>query len=269
MRSRLLYYTFYNFHRSDEQLRKVFEARQVAVQIQTYFVGGRLLRYAATGKPDNPLVIFVHGAPGSLDAFADYLTDPELLQHFYLISVDRPGFGASGYGDALTSIAGQAAMLSPLLRLNHHHQAPLLVGHSYGGPIVGKMAMDYPGQVGALLMLAPAVDPDLEKVFWVSYPFRLKPIRSLLPDVWKVTHEEKMQHSAELRKMQQRWHEVSQPTMIIQGQKDKVVHPRNADFLKRKMQQAKVTIIYHPHLDHMIPWKGKVLVKKAILEYCQ
>jgi pimeloyl-ACP methyl ester carboxylesterase len=269
MWSSLLYHAFHNFHRSDEQLRKIFEARKVAVQIQTYFLAGRQIRYAAAGKPGNPMVIFVHGAPGSLDAFANYLADPELLQYFHLISVDRPGFGASGYGDAVTSIGQQAAMLSPLLRINHSHQAPLLVGHSYGGPIIGKMAIDYPEQVGALLMLAPAVDPDLEKIFWISYPVRLKPIRILLPDVWKVTHEEKMQHSAELRDMQQQWPEIGQPTTVIQGQQDKIIHPRNAEFLERKMQKAEVNMIYHPRLNHMIPWKGKALVKKVIMEYWQ
>ncbi len=269
MWSSLIYHAFHNFHRSDVQLRKIFETRKVAVQIQAYFVAGRQIRYAAAGKPGNPLVIFVHGAPGSLDAFADYLADPELLQHFHLISVDRPGFGASGYGDAVTSIGQQAAMLSPLLHLNQHDRAPLLVGHSYGGPIVGRVAMDYPEQVGALLMLAPAVDPDLEKVYWVSYPARLKLIRNLLPKVWKVTNDEKLQHQAELRKMLHRWTEITQPTTVIQGRKDKIVNPKNADLLEREMKKTEVKTIYHPRLDHMLPWKGKALVKKVIMEYLQ
>lgn len=267
MPNSLLYHLFHDFRMSDERLRRIFEKRNVSVRIRRYTEADRQIRYAATGSPDKPLVIFVHGAPGSLDAFADYLSDPELLQKYHLVSVDRPGFGGSGHGKAVPFIAQQVALLSPLLGLNRSSQLPILVGHSYGGPIIGGLAMVFPNSVGGLLMLAPAVDPDREKVFWISYIARLKLVEALLPNVWKVTNQEKLVHQAELRKMRQGWHDIRHPTTVIQGQRDKIVHPGNALFLRKNIKKAEVNIIAHPRLDHMIPWKAQRLVKKAIRNF--
>jgi pimeloyl-ACP methyl ester carboxylesterase len=61
-----------------------------------------------------PLVIFVHGSPGSLSAFIDFMTDSILLQSARLISVDRPGFGDANFGYAESSLARQAALLKPV-----------------------------------------------------------------------------------------------------------------------------------------------------------
>jgi|GEM_PF-2155067 len=40
--------------------------------------GGREIAYAATGPQDAPLIVFVHGTPGSWQTFLDYLIDPRL-----------------------------------------------------------------------------------------------------------------------------------------------------------------------------------------------
>src|SRR3546814_16092495 len=53
---------------------------------------------------------------------------------------------------------------SPLLLGNG---APaIVVGHSLGGPIAAKLAMDYPDRVRGLLLLAPSVAPALEAPRW-------------------------------------------------------------------------------------------------------
>ena len=38
-----------------------------------------------------PLVLLVHGSPGSADAFLDYLADTVLSKKARLVTIDRPG----------------------------------------------------------------------------------------------------------------------------------------------------------------------------------
>jgi pimeloyl-ACP methyl ester carboxylesterase len=267
MPSSLRYHIFNNFRKTDRQLLSYFNERVVPLSIGYHPVGNRHIRYISSGLQDKPLLFFVHGAPGSLDVFAEYLADSDLLRHFCMVSVDRPGFGYSGFGRSVVSLAEQSAMLRPLLGLSSHPARPVLVGHSYGGSIIARMAMDFPERAGALLMLAPALDPALEKVYWFSYPADWKVFRCLLPKVWQVTNDEKLAHRAELEEMLPLWEKIAVPLTVIQGLKDKIVDPGNAVFAEKQIKRREVKIMYHPRLNHMIPWDGKGLVKKAILSF--
>ena len=81
-----------------------------------YTVGTRSIHYAAVGRPDTRPVVFIHGTPGSWQAFAEYMADDALASKAYLISVDRPGFGKSGHKQMVTSLKQQAVFLQPLLQ---------------------------------------------------------------------------------------------------------------------------------------------------------
>ncbi|WP_460996415.1 alpha/beta fold hydrolase [Spirosoma harenae] len=49
-------------------------------------------RYVSIGAADKPTLVFVHGSPGSWNAFASYLKDSLFLEHYRMVSLDRPGF---------------------------------------------------------------------------------------------------------------------------------------------------------------------------------
>ena len=59
---------------------------------------------------------------------------------------------------------------------------------------------------------------------------------------------------------------VEVPTKIIQGGKDWLVPPANAQFAKTAMKAADVEIISLPEQGHFIPWKEFALVKSTILK---
>ncbi len=56
------------------------------------------MHYTHLGDLDLPLVVLVHGTPGSSNGFMDYLADSLLPEKAQLIALDRPGFGDSDYG---------------------------------------------------------------------------------------------------------------------------------------------------------------------------
>jgi pimeloyl-ACP methyl ester carboxylesterase len=149
------------FKESDEKLTKYFNERNVPVQIHHQDYEGKPIRFIETkGReaPDSTLVVFVHGAPGSLSDHKAFLADSVLLSKSRMLSVDRLGYGDSHYGDAETDIATQARFLKFIVD-QFPHQKLVLSGHSFGGPIVAKFGMDYPEITDKVIMLAPLNEP--------------------------------------------------------------------------------------------------------------
>lgn len=245
---------------------KAFEGKKYQPQLKTYTVNARTIHYAEVGNPKLPTVVMVHGAPGSLDAYMDYLKDDTLLTKVRLISVDRPGYGYSDFGKSEVSIKEQAARLKPLLESDQSGKV-ILVGHSYGGPIIARLAMDYPDLVDGLIMVAPAIDPDNEKVFWVSYPADFFLIKWMLPKPFRVSNDEKLSHADELRKMLPLWKNITVPTTLMQGGKDWIVLPANADFGEKMLVNAPLNMIRRPEWNHFILWSEIELIKADILKH--
>lgn len=127
-------------------------------------VKGARLHYLDIGE-GTPIVL-VHGLGGQLRNFT-YALSALLVPHHRLILVDRPGSGYSTYrDDGRCSLAAQAAMIVELME-QLGLEKPLVVGHSLGGAIALAMALDHPGKIGGLALLAPLTQPieDIPQVF--------------------------------------------------------------------------------------------------------
>lgn len=259
----------FGFRKSDASIAKYFNKREIPFNIGYYKVKHRWIRYVETGDNTKPLVLFVHGAPGSASSFIHFLSDHTLLSQVHMISVDRPGFGYSGFGKAVISLEQQCAMIRPLLKNKQSEKLPILVGHSYGATLIARFAMDYPKEVGILLMVAPAVDPRLEKIFPVSYPADMMMFKWLMPTCLRVTNEEKLGHVAQLHRMLPFWENIVAPVTIIHGIKDILASVENADFVKKLAKNAHVRLITEPGLNHLIPWEHPDLMINAIKTYLQ
>ncbi len=256
-----------DFRISDKDLLKKLEINNDPVSVNYYKYQGYNIRYADVGSIEKPLVIFVHGAPGSLDAFLGFLNDTTLRKKYRMISVDRPGYGYSGFGKPLTSIRSQAEALLPLLKLNNNPAKPLLVGHSYGGPIVVEMAMLDPADIGALQLVGAAVDPSHERIFWVNHLLEWPPFRWLMPASMKVANAEKTTHIAELKKMTGNWGKIDMPVTIIQGVNDDLVPLKNAYYAEDKLKNARVIMKIYNNTGHLIPWLDPDYMKKEIMKF--
>jgi pimeloyl-ACP methyl ester carboxylesterase len=257
------------FRMSDKKLQRKFKKIPHDLSIHHYEVDGLKLRYMEVGADTARLMIFVHGAPGSNKDFIEYLKDPDLANKFRMISVDRPGYGYSGFGKAVVDIEKQARYLAPLLDLNKHKEPPILVGHSYGGPIIARMAMDYPDKAnGPLLMLAAAIDPDHEKMFWVNKPFGSPILSWMIPRAFRVSNEEKLAHAAELEKMRPHWENLNNPTYFIHGQTDRIVDIANSQYGVEMMQHnEQVDSLFPAKMNHLFIWNRYEMVKAELLKY--
>ena len=116
---------------------------------------GVRLHYVDEGS--GPAVLMIHGLSSQLQTYT-YAMAGLLRPRYRLIIVDRPG---SGYSQAAASatLGAQAALMSGLLRALDVDRA-LVVGHSLGGAVALAMALDHPGQVAGLALLAPVTQPQ-------------------------------------------------------------------------------------------------------------
>lgn len=257
------------FRSSNKKFDKYFKEKKCQVKLNTYELDGRTIRYAEIGNDTLPLVLFVHGAPGGLGDFQAFLADSSLYKKAHLISVDRAGYGYSGFGKAEPSIEQQAKYIQPLLAKNKSGKKPILVGHSYGGPVIARMAMDYPEQIGSLILAAPALDPEQEKIFWVNKPASWWVFRWLVPRAFRVANDEKMAHAKELTLMLPFWDKIKIPVTYIHGESDNLVPYGNTDFVKKVLVNAPIDFVLKKDMGHLIPWKRPELIHEAILKHVE
>ncbi|MFM7851158.1 MAG: alpha/beta fold hydrolase [Flammeovirgaceae bacterium] len=150
------------FRMSKREVNKFFANKSQKGRLHHYVTQQQKINYLQVGDNQLPLVIFFHGSPGSLSAFIDFMADTLLLKNAQLISVDRPGFGDSNFGHAQKSVKQQAAVLAPILERHKQNRPIILVGHSLGGPVIARIAMDFPELVDGLVIVAGSIAPNFE-----------------------------------------------------------------------------------------------------------
>jgi pimeloyl-ACP methyl ester carboxylesterase len=218
--------------------------------------------YLESGAPNGRLVVFVHGTPGDAHGWADYLM--HVPDGFRYLELDRPGFGTSGPDEAVTSLPEHAAAVAAIIRAQHAGPA-ILVGHSYGGPVVVQTAVDDPDLVSALVILAGSVDPAQEDVPFVQYMGDTWPVRALLPRAIRNANREIIYLKAELDRLEPRLASIKVPVVIVHGMKDDLVPFANVAFLKTHLTGARsLSVDDMPEQNHFLPWNAKGHVVAAL-----
>lgn len=254
------------FRMSEKEIDQYFEARKINGSQHHYKSGKYTIHYAQAGDEHKPLLLFVHGSPGSLSAFIDFLADTSLTNQALVITTDRPGFGHSNFGMAETSLKKQAATLKPILEKFKGNRPIILVGHSLGGPVIARIAMDYPDLVDGLVFVAASIDPALEPdELWFRAPLATPFLSWILPRSFRASNEEIYQLEPQLEEMLPLWKDIKCPVVVIQGKKDSLVPAGNADFAKKMLVNAPVQFILKDDMDHFVPWSNPELIREGVL----
>lgn len=208
------------------------------------------------------LLVFVHGTPGSLRAFRTYLTDPLLRERFHMVSVTRVGWTA-GAESKEPSLETQARALLPILEMDRSGRGAILMGHSYGGPVIARAAMDYTELVGGLVFVATTADPELSGPRWYNYLSFWWP-EFILGERLMGANDEIMAVRAQLEEMLTGWENLTMPALIVQGDEDTLVYPRNAEFLHEQLVNSRM--LPRPGGDHFILWGDMPVIRDAVIE---
>ncbi len=225
---------------------------------------GRTISYLHAGDPSGPRIIYVHGSPGNARAWLDYLKSP--IPGFESIALDRPGFGQTVPADPAPSLESQAQAIEPFL-VERDGRWPVLVGHSYGGTVVCRAAVDFSDRVGGLVILSGALDPALERKRWYQQVGEFWFMPGLLPRPLRNSNRELIPLRGELEKLAPQLAAIRNPTIILHGTEDDLVPVSNVDFLQRHLLSDSIREIrLFEGRNHLIPWSETEAIREAIQE---
>jgi len=259
------------------------------------------LRYIEAGK--GQAVVMIHGNAGGIEDFEFGVFD-SLCIDYRVMAFDRPGHGASGRAKGKSATVEYQAQLLHDTLAGLGITSPVLVGHSWGGALALAYALKYPSETSGLILLAPAAYPDtetngllrsfvktpvignlglffgkalvghtmlkhdLEQAFYpqqvpddyfkiaASSWLGTKQLRAYLEDEWAL--------NSSLKKMSKRYSEIRVPVVIVTGDDDQIVSPReNAYRLKTDITQSKLVEL--KDTGHEIPLTRPECVREALL----
>ncbi|HXB42751.1 MAG TPA: alpha/beta hydrolase [Puia sp.] len=250
----------------DSDAKKKFEQDGVPLTTATILVDGHHLHYVKTGNDSLPTLFFVHGTPGSWDAFENYLKDKDLLQRFRMVSIDRPGFGYSDYGKP-EHLAKQSELISPLFTVLNNHKPMFLAGHSLGGPMVVKLAADNPTAFSGVVIISGSIDPGEEKPEkWRPILYKT-PLTYFVPGAMRPSNEELWYLKKDLVDLKNDFPKITCPVYFIHGAIDTWVPPGNIEYGKKLLvHSSHVEQMLIPGANHFIPWTKFNEIKQVLLK---
>ncbi len=257
------------FRISDSEAKKEFEQKGLQISFHYADVGDFDIHYAKTGNDSLPTLFFVHGSPGSWDAFKMYLMDTALLRKFRMITIDRPGFGYSNFGNAM-GLQEQTVLINKIFAKEFNGRPVHLIGHSIGGPVIVQLAQDYPDEFASLTILAGSISPDDEpKEYW-RYLFVYSPLRWLMPGAFKPSNDEIVYFKKELYQLDKGYARIKIPVTFVHGDADKFVTVKNVAYGKLQLAgNPAVKTIIIPGAGHFIPWEHYGLIREHLLGLAQ
>ncbi|HSE40433.1 MAG TPA: alpha/beta hydrolase [Acidobacteriota bacterium] len=244
------------------------------------------MKYHDVGPKEGKPIIFIHG-PGS-SSRDWYSVGPELLDSYRVIAMDLRGHGQSSIPECcftLDDYERDVIALMDALKIND----AIIVGHSMGGFIAERIAIDFPTRVQKLILVSSSdkgIDNDkYDRLYGtaqtqkgLSDPAVLKkwndtitvlPIPDVMrtksdneraatpPTVWKgdlksILSED---NSGKLSA-------IKAPTLILWGEQDQVFVKEDQDRLRAEIQGAEFKS--YPTAGHTVQWELPAEVAKDI-----
>lgn len=230
-------------------------------------VSGKRIHYVGDAgvEGDTPL-IFVHGAGGTHENWLNQLR--ELSRRYPALAVDLPGHGRSE-GNGFRSIEAYRDFVRDFLDVLDIRRA-VLVGHSMGGAIALSFALAYPTRLTALVLVGTGARLKVHP----------KVVEALRGDPQEAAHlligwayAEKAPLEV-IRQAEAKWLEGSPmvvegdflacnafdlmdevegivpPALILCGTEDRLTPVKYAEYLHRKIQGSRLTLV--PGAGHMV-----------------
>jgi pimeloyl-ACP methyl ester carboxylesterase len=256
---------FFTFRMSDHTAKQLFSQLGIPVKTANINVSGKEIHYVMVGNDSLPTLAFIHGSPSSWHAFIEYMKDVELLKYYRIMGIDRPGFGYSNFGEAMT-LQEQAKHILPVFALIQNHKPVYLAGHSLGGPLLIQMAADAPQEFAGIMIISGSVDPALEPKEKWRFLMEKFPFNYMLPGSFRPSNTELVYFKKDVLSLSAEFEKIRCAVYLVHGDKDTWVPPGNVNYAVKKLVHAsKVeTLILHGG-NHFIPWTKKKEITQELI----
>lgn len=197
---------------------------------------GRMAYARVDGAGGEQDLVLIHGTPATSASYSDLLERADELTVDSIIVVDRIGFGASEPTEVLT-LEGHAKSIIELIDALELDD-PIVVGHSYGGPVALKVGALADDRVGGLVILAGACDPEMDDSKW----FRsfVDHLAFMLPRTWIVGNRELYHLNDENATMREQLDGITGVVSIVHGTHDLVCpHDDTIAYLEEQLVNAR------------------------------
>ena len=204
------------------------------------------VRTVRAGTGDTTLVLF-HGYAESLMAFRPMFD--QLAARTSVVAVDLPGFGLSDKPGPPYDLASYVRRMTAFI--DRHVPGPIvLVGHSLGGEVAAAVALERPGQVVGLVLIASAgwgLSPatmalaqegadvmgwinsvvgelvvPLHDPAWLAEPKERRRYDPLLDPAFRAASSRVLKEF-DFEALQTRFGDIRQPTLLIWGERDPTI----------------------------------------------
>lgn len=142
-------------------------------------IDGAQIRYIEEGS--GPAVLLIHGASSNAEDMRVALSGH--LDGYRAIYIDRPGLGWSERPDGRWTPQREAALIRELMTALDIED-PVVVGHSWGGAVTMRLAIDHGEDLTGLVLIAPALRSDVGEAAWYNRASRIPLIGPLITRVF-------------------------------------------------------------------------------------
>ncbi|WP_157971335.1 alpha/beta fold hydrolase [Dyella sp. C9] len=223
-----------------------------------------------------------------------------LAAHRDVIVMDNPGVGLSRFDHAPETMEGMADVVSGFIEALHLRKVDV-VGWSMGGMIAQQLALDHPYQVKSLVLMSTtppgaAAAPVSAHVHAVLSGQSVSPFEAIMgvlfppdaqaqaircfraemfapPGYHRSSVDARVAHAQSLA-MAEWWrdnaaytslHRMAVPALVLVGDQDEVLSPRNADALARQLPKASLKVFADG--GHALMYQQPRGVAEAIVDF--
>lgn len=206
-----------------------------------------MVRYRTAGRGEP--VVLVHGLSGSTGWWRRNV--PALAARYRVYLVDLPGFGAMsrlGWDFDLTTAPAWLYEWMRAAGLSRAH----LVGHSMGGYICLRLAMEHPEAVRRLALVASSGIPVIGSMPGYTLPVLRAGLREPLRFLPVLARDALRAHPAALwrgaqellaQDVRDNSERVAAPTLLIWGERDPLVPLAAGEALRRRLPTSRLLIL--------------------------
>lgn len=249
--------------KSDDEIRVIFSEANVELKLEYQEFEEQQFRVISTRiRLDTtlPNLIFIHGSPGSAMDFKKYSLDVDLNSSANLIAYERIGYGDNNLGD-IKNIDFEVSLLNSITK-QFNKEETILVGYSYGGPIALASQKKYK----KVVLLAPAVNSEIEPMFWFLNFYKWRITRWMMPNMLQTASKEKLNHPTDLKNYEQHWNKNPSSIFVMHGDKDWIVPYENSTLLQKQFSAEKFELHTIKEAGHDLIWTHFDEIKIELLK---